>query len=146
MSISKTVNKLQEVGFSLSLEGDKVKVTFPGQPPREAKPLLNELKARKKEAVDYLKNQVNDGLLLSLFSQAVDELDKDYPKGCLLWLEKNAPDLDNAINEAEERLRQTWYECRECKATLGDFKEALEGYCKPVKEGIRAYEQVYNDT
>ncbi len=85
------------------------------------------------------KNKVDDKTLLSLFSQATNELDKIYPPGCLWWLEQNEPELDKRINETEEHLRGIWYKCREGKATLDEFKEALEGYKRAVMEGVRAY-------
>ncbi len=55
MSITKTVNKLQSMGFNLSLKTNgNISIKFKGEPSGNAKALLEELKIHKDEAVRYL--------------------------------------------------------------------------------------------
>ncbi|RQD77727.1 MAG: hypothetical protein D5R97_01780 [Candidatus Syntrophonatronum acetioxidans] len=85
------------------------------------------------------KKQVDDGLLLSLFSEATNELDRDYYPGAFRWIEKNRPELDREITQAEQALNQTWLQAREGRATLEDFEEALKGYCDAIKVSIKVF-------
>lgn len=51
------IAKIQRAGFSIALQGEKIRVEYAGggEPPEEAKALLDALRERKGEAVAYLK-------------------------------------------------------------------------------------------
>lgn len=53
------IERLKGLGYRLHLDGDRVKFRYTGvgEPPAEAKALIDELKGKKAEAMDYLKEQ-----------------------------------------------------------------------------------------
>ena len=99
---------------------------------------------------DYLKmarewekarrNKIDDKVMLSLFSQATNELDKIYIPGAFRWLEENRPDLDQEITTKGRTLNRIWLQAREGKATLADFTKALEGYKRAIRKGMVGYQ------
>ena len=57
----KSVNELIEMGFNLSVKDDNIKIEHKGSDPPDiakAKPLIEELKDHKKDAIEYLKTLV----------------------------------------------------------------------------------------
>lgn len=57
ITMSDLIGKLKCLGYALYLEGERVKFRYAGEgePPEEAKALLDALRERKGEAVAYLK-------------------------------------------------------------------------------------------
>lgn len=54
------LEKLKDAGYSISLQGEELKLTWTGQGkpnPAQVKPLLAELKERKQEALAYIRSQ-----------------------------------------------------------------------------------------
>ncbi len=51
------IAKIQRAGFTIALEGEKIRLEYAGkgEPPEEAKALLDDLRERKEEAVACLK-------------------------------------------------------------------------------------------
>lgn len=91
--------------------------------------------------LNQIKKSVDDSVMLSLFSQVSDELDKIYSPGAFRWLEENRPELDQEITRTGQVLNDTWIKARDGKATLEAFKEALEGYKKAIIDGIKAFKR-----
>lgn len=81
-----------------------------------------------------------DEKLLSLFSQATNELDKIYIPGAFRWLEENRPDLDQEITTKGRTLNRIWLQAREGKANLEDFEKALDGYKRAIRKGMVGYQ------
>jgi len=82
-----------------------------------------------------------DEKLLSLFSQATNELDKIYIPGAFRWLEENRPDLDQEITTKGRTLNRIWLQAREGKANLQDFEKALGRYKDAIIDGIDAFKR-----
>ncbi len=56
----KLINQIQELGYRFELVGDNIKFTYTkggGQTPKEAIPILRQVKEHKQEVVEYLQRQ-----------------------------------------------------------------------------------------
>lgn len=136
MSITKTVNKLQSMGFDLSLKTNgNISIKFKGTPSDNTKELLKELKEHKQEAIQLLKDNIVD-ILASLYSKSASELGEHYLPGCTAWLEENQPEVNDKINEAEKDMWEIGNEVRDGKADIQEFEKALKLYCDLMLQGI----------
>lgn len=68
MSLSDSMARLSEIGYSFSLDNDKIKFHYErsGEPPEEARGLLTEIKAHKEETVTLLRFKAGEPEPLSL--------------------------------------------------------------------------------
>lgn len=59
VNIADLIERLESMGYSLCLEGEKVRFRYTGagEPPTEAKALIDNLRGKKAEAMGYLKAQ-----------------------------------------------------------------------------------------
>jgi hypothetical protein len=62
MSLSDSIARLLEIGYSLSLDNDKIRFHYdqPGEPPEEVGGLLAEIKAHKEEVVTILRSEARE--------------------------------------------------------------------------------------
>ena len=115
-ALKRLTSELLDAGIMLSLEGHKIHYKAYRKPDKEKAPrLLNELKARKREAVTYLARQEE---LYNSYRALFREMSRLYRQGKLpegmtdelLALDRKvdamAPDAMEAIRALSERLKQ----------------------------------------
>ncbi|KXK28785.1 MAG: hypothetical protein UZ01_02525 [Candidatus Brocadia sinica] len=63
MVVPKLINQIQELGYRFELIGDNIKFVYTkgSQPPKEAIPILLQVKERKQEIIEYLQRQSKPG-------------------------------------------------------------------------------------
>lgn len=71
--IVKILDNLKALGYSVTLEGDNIRLRYLGQGehPAEAKPFTEELKNNKAQAISYLRAQDSPNKALSLHDEGV---------------------------------------------------------------------------
>jgi hypothetical protein len=127
---------LRQLDFTLSLAEGKIHYRFTGDVrPEEAvvRPLLTELKARRREAIEYLQKETA-ALFLKSFKKALAEPNCRYQPGTLDFIESHYPDLSQQIERAEEELDSLWRE-----GDPGLFGEALRRWQELHEQAIQAY-------
>lgn len=128
------IDELQKLGYTLTIDRDEIVVKHTGQghpDPGTVKPLLDELRQRKREALVYL-----------LFKPINDELCRLWQAGTREWIEQHRPELAQEIDQAETRLNAAWLDCEDGTGDLDGFKEALATWRQANLKAIRGY----NDT
>jgi hypothetical protein len=133
-----TVERLRELGYLLTVDGDKLSATYTGegQPnPITVKLLLEELKEHKQEALDYLRHQAP----ANLFKPVHDELAALWQAGTRGYLEQHRPELAKEIDTDEDQVNTSWLAADDGSGTLDDFKQALDAWRQANMGAIRAY-------
>jgi hypothetical protein len=131
------IDSLTNQGYAFSVDhGDLViKYTGQGQPdPATVKPLLEQLKANKREAIAYLQRTP-----VTLYQRVSDELGWLWQPGTREWLEKNRPDLADAIDQADAAANEAWLACEDGTGTIEAFRQALEQWRQANLRAIQAY-------
>lgn len=94
---------LNENGIILAVKDGNVKVQARQGTDNS---LLTELKVRSDEVKDYLLNRTPTAG--EMLRKALDEINKDYPVGCLDWVRENIPDLYKAAAEVEGQVNNAY--------------------------------------
>jgi hypothetical protein len=130
------VQKLKTIGYELRLKENHIICTWgdSGQPdPQKVGPLLAELKANRREAIEYLQKETAD-LFLKSFKKALAELNRRYVPGTLDWVGDHCPHLCQGIERAEDELDSLWRE-----GDPGLFGEALKRWQELHEQAMQAY-------
>lgn len=119
-NISKLINTIQNLGYKVSLEGDKIKFKFIGNddPPKEALTIINEIRGNKAIVIEYLKNisRMDD-----IFRNAVNEISRAFTVNAIHYTQKMFPKTYEKGITAENKINSLWDEGRDIKA----FYEAV---------------------
>jgi hypothetical protein len=132
------IAKLSEIGYFLSLDGDKVKFRYGllGEPPEEARGLLTELKAYKKEAVTFLRSK--DRGSGTLFDRPIS-IESRHLDGAIVYLVRD----DEMASEVERKglVAFTKAEIRAMAATERSMeKEEWISYLKAIYQTKKEFE------
>jgi hypothetical protein len=133
------IRELETAGYTFTVEGDNIRYALaPGRKidPNTSRPILEQLKQRKPEALAYLREQETPA---ALWQAVAGELGKLWQPGTRAWLEKNHPDLAGEIDRDEAELNRTWAAVDEGAGTIEDFKAALETWRQANLRAIQAY-------
>ncbi len=80
-----------------------------------------------------------------LLRNKLDNLDAVYVEGCLDWVAEAHPELLREAQEAERRVDMVWLEALAGKATLRDYRGAVETWYRAYKKCFEAYNQKGNE-
>lgn len=120
MTAQTVVLELQNLGYTLYLEGDQLRYKCLSliEPPKDRViPLLEVIKRNREAVIDYLKpknNPIPFETLKSLYLEAFNRI--GWTQGLMARTE---------VIKAEDRLNEVWLECMEGRASLEDFKQTL---------------------
>ena len=122
-NISKLINTIQNLGYKVSLEGDKIKLKFLGKddPPKEALTIINEIKGNKVIVIEYLKNISR---MENIFKDAVNEISKVFTVNAINYTQKMFPETYEKGITAENKINSLWDEGQDMKA----FYEAVRAW------------------
>ena len=75
--IPKLIHTVQNMGYKVSLKGDKITLKFidKNDPPKEALTIINQIKENKAMVIEYLKNI---SLMYTIFMDAAYEISRVY--------------------------------------------------------------------
>ena len=93
----------------------------------------------KPELPGVLQRKLEPEELETLFREVVNQISTVYQHGTDEWLKKNRRELDQAVQDAEKELDRVWDEAANNKATVEDFKKALETFYQATVQGMTAY-------
>ena len=136
----KALKELQSLGYQAEIKNGKLSLKYMGEgkPDKETvKPLLEELKQHKREAVTCLKGQPFE----SLFQKCLAELNKllGEKEGLGPFLEDNFPGLLAEISETEAEIDNIWQKGIKGVATIEHFREVLKRYYKLNEKAINLF-------
>lgn len=133
-TIPKLINTIQNLGYSILLDGDKIKLTFIGKddPPKEASAVINEIKGNKAIVIEYL-NTVNK--MGAIFKDKVDEIAQVYREDTFSYIMIVFPRMYNKAQELEQRMNKVWEEGKDIKA----FQEIVNQWEEMNKRCIKLY-------
>jgi hypothetical protein len=108
--IYRLIDSLKKYNVFLRVINGQIKITLPAQLPEEAKPLLAELKARKQEAITYLKNRepFDQEAAQELLADTLERLNADYPFGAIPWAKLHKPELWKSCQAAEKHVNSAY--------------------------------------
>ena len=123
--IPKLIHTLRNMGYKVSLKGDKIVLKFIGKddPPEEALTIINQIKWNKAIVIEYLKNISR---MEAIFMDAVHEISKVYQSPTVEvfpMTHEKAVAIENKIN------------------TLWDEGKDVAGFQEAVKEWQGIYMQ-----
>lgn len=120
-TIPKLINTIQNLGYKVFLEDDKIKLKFIGKddPPKEALTIINEIKGNKAVVIEYLKNisRMDD-----IFRNAANEISKAFTENAIHYTQKMFPKTYEKGITAENKINSLWDEGKDIKA----FQEAVK--------------------
>lgn len=133
-TIPKLINTIQNLGYSISLEGDKIKLKFVGKgnPLKEASTIINEIKGNKAIVIEYLKTM---NKMEAIFKDKVDEIAQVYRADTFSYIMIVFPRMYNKAQELEQRMNKIWDEGKDIKA----FQEIVNQWEEMNKRCIKLY-------
>jgi hypothetical protein len=163
------IDDLTDAGYVLLLEHEEIvaRYTGPGQPdPATVRPLLEELRRRKAEAVAYLRQhpltapgqhqgtgsstdtltrEERLALAKRLYDRAHDEIAKEWQSGCMSFTERYNPELMNEIERAEAAADAAWLELEsEDGGDIEAFRQALTAWRDLNLQAAKGYSKFIN--
>jgi hypothetical protein len=121
-TIPKLINTIQNLGYSILLDGDKIKLKFIGKddPPKEASAVINEIKGNKAIVIEYLKNISK---MNRIFKKAVNEICKVYKEYTISYVSMTFPKTYEKGMHAENNINHLWDEGKDIKAFYKAVRE-----------------------
>ncbi len=132
------ISGLSRQGYTISVDQDDLVIRHTGQghpDPATVRPLLEELRQHKQEALEYLQQQTST----SLYQKVCNELAVLWQPGTREYIEQHCPDLAEEIYHAEATANQVWLDCEDGSENLDDFKDALETWRQANLRAIMAH-------
>jgi len=128
LMISELFNQLADLGAFPYISAGEVRVKTSGPVLKQAISLLQELKARKAEAITYLQSQkpFDPDQAQKLFADTLARLNEAYPYGAIQWAQAHKPELWWACLEALEGV-QAAFRAKDIAAirrATADFEQA----------------------
>ncbi len=146
----RAIQELEKTGYVFWLEGEKIQFKYQGAgkpAPDQVKPLFEELKQQKREAINYLQAEDN-----KVMEQYFDRKFKE------MLQEVTAPDLDDgyldfpddanqaAIAAVERKLGASWARgLAGDESAVADFDKALEELRLAFLKSIEDYKRRQHD-
>ena len=140
---------MQNMGYKVSLKGDKIKLKFIGKddPPKQALTIINAIKENKALTIGYLSNisRMDD-----IFGNAVNEISKAYTRNALSYTQKVFPLMYEKAMDIENSINRLWDGGKDLKTFQEAVKEWQEIQMKFIKllnakKGVEAVKDtVYN--
>ncbi len=78
-------------------------------------------------------------ILLSIFQKAVDEINKRYIEGIIVFISRYHPELDRQISRAESAMNDIWFKCERGKVSIGEFKAKVGEWYRLNLKAIDIY-------
>ena len=126
------INTIQNLGYKVSLEGDKIKLMFIGRdnPPKEASTIIHEIKENKAIVIEYIRNiyRMDD-----IFENAVNEISKAYIENTFNYTQKVFPRMYEKAIDIEDKINHLWDEGKDLKTFQGAVREWQEIQMKFIK-------------
>ncbi len=141
------LDNLKSLGYDVEIKENNIRLSYKGEGKPDKNrvlPLLEELKAKKGEAIKELQKggglkSAPEEMLDDLYMQTMHKINDRYLKGTIRFIEKNYPDLDMQIDEVDKQINEIWKSCLQGKASLNDFEEALALYKSLYMQGIELF-------
>ncbi len=133
-TIPKLINTLQNLGYSIFLDGDKIKLKFVGKddPPKEASTIINEIKGNKAIVIEYLKTT---NKMEAIFKDKVDEIAQVYQEDTFSYIMIVFPRMYDKAQELEQRMNVVWDEGKDHKT----FQKAVNEWGEIHRKCIKMY-------
>lgn len=143
------LDNLKSLGYDVEVKENNIKLSYRGEGKPDTNrviPLLEELKACKNDVIKMLQRDkeltpIPDETLRDLFLEAMHNINDSYIEGTIKYIHEHHPDLDDDINKADDRVNEVWKECNEGKASIEDFKGALNSYRSLYMKAIGVYKE-----
>ncbi len=143
------VDRLKAIGYDVEVKENNIRLSYKGEGAPDKNrvlPLLEELKAKKNEAVKELQKgeelePISDETLQDIYLEVMNEINDSYISGTIKFVEENYPDLDRQIDEVDVRINEVWQLCIEGKSNLEDFRNELDSYKNLYLEGIELFRE-----
>ncbi|MDN3512521.1 MAG: hypothetical protein NG784_14630 [Candidatus Jettenia sp.] len=133
-TIPKLIYTIQDLGYKVFLEGDKIKLKFigKGDPPKEALIIVNEIRGNKAIVIEYLRNisQMDE-----IFQQAVNKITEVYPGLAICYISKTFPKLYKKALIDEDKINILWDEGKDVRA----FEEAVNEWQRTQMECMKLF-------
>ncbi len=94
--------------------------------------------AKKAQLTCKGQDQVPDPFLV-LYERTVGQLKTQYLPGTIAYINRYHPNLDQGTIEAEDKLNETWRASQQGKATVEEFRRALEEWSHLHMRGIEFF-------
>ena len=123
----RAIEELESMGYRMEVDGHAVRFCYQGKgrPDAEAAARLVEiLEANEPEAVRFLTWREME----RIFTSALSAVRETYVPGLLDRLEDEFPELSAGLATAEDALETTWAAVRQGRATLEDFRRAVDSW------------------
>lgn len=133
-TIPKLINTIQNLGYSVLLDGDKIKLKFRGKgnPPKEASTIINEIKGNKAIVIEYLKTM---NKMEVIFKDKVNEIAQLYRKDTFSYIMIVFPRMHDKAQELEQRMNMVWDEGKDHKT----FQEVVNEWGEIHRKCIKVY-------
>lgn len=149
--IPKLIHTVQNMGYKVSLKGDKIALKFVGKgnPPKEALTIINQIKGNKALVIEYLKNISR---MYTIFMDAVHEISKVYQSPTIGYTVKISPMTCEKAVTIENKINTLWDEGKDITGFQEAVKEWQDLYMKfiklfNVKKGVDTVKDgVYNES
>jgi hypothetical protein len=133
-TIPKLINTIQNLGYSIFLDGDKIKLKFIGKddPPKEASAVIKEIKGNKAIVIEYLKTM---NKMEAIFKDKADEIAQVYRADTFSYIMIVFPRMHDKAQELEQRMNMIWDEGKDLKT----FQEAVNEWGEIQRKCIKVY-------
>lgn len=132
--IQKLIHTLQNMGYKVILNADKIKLKFVGKgnPPKEASTIINEIKENKAIVIEYLETISK---MEAIFKDKVDEIAQLYQEDTFSYIMIVFPRMHAKAQELEKRMNKVWDEGKDPII----FQEAVKEWGEIHKKCIKVY-------
>ncbi len=100
--------------------------------------------ANRDEAIKELqkgKEPISDETLQDIYLEAMNKINDSYIEGTIKYIQEQHKELDTKIDEVDIQINEIWKFCLQGKASLSDFKDALDSYQNLYMQGIELFRE-----
>lgn len=132
--IQKLIHTVQNMGYKVFLNGDKIKLEFVGKgnPAKEASTIINAIKGNKAIVIKHLKTM---NKMETIFKDKVDEIAQLYQEDTFGYIMIVFPRMHAKAQELEKRMNKIWDEGKDPII----FQEAVKEWGEILKKCIKVY-------
>ncbi len=84
---------------------------------------------------------ISDERLQDVYLKTMNKINNEYLAGTNKYIQEHHKDINDEINKSDYRINKVWKECNQGKASIEDFKTALDSYEKLYLEAIKLYRE-----
>jgi len=130
--IPKLIHTVQNMGYKVSLKGDKITLKFidKDDPPKEALTIINQIKENKAMVIEYLKNI---SLMYTIFMDAAYEISRVYQSPTPGYTVKISPMTCEKAVTIENKINTLWDEGKDVTGFQEAVKEWQDLHMKFIK-------------